>query len=223
MKKKIIIIVLIILVILAILSIPKKYGLKDGGTVVYEAITWKYEKVNTLEGYKGNRLYIFGIKVMDDVKLTKKQNKDVIDPNYDYNTEVKLDRTIWYSEKDQSWEYEFSKPNVKNGYTMKKYDNHGSYRIYTGKNLKKYENDFNASQENLKNLFNENTKDMTGEKIPFALVIDLEVDNNGNGMNATGQQTHFEYYGVYTYSKLVIAETGSYDNVIALNQLLPIE
>ncbi len=69
-----ILIVLIVLCIITILSIPKKYYLSDGGSIVYKAVLWKYEKVNTMVHYdgiayeRGERLEILGIKVKDTVK-----------------------------------------------------------------------------------------------------------------------------------------------------------
>lgn len=215
MKKKIILIIIVILVILAILCIPRKYNLKDGGSVVYEAILWKYEKVNTLEGDKGNRLYILGIEIIDNVKSnSQKKNKNEIDTDYDYNTTVKLDNTEWKGVEQRNITYSFNQANVKNGLTIiDSFDEKtkASYRVYTGDKLKQYEERFNSSQANLKKIFNENINRIYGEKIPFGLVVDLEIDNNSDA--ATGQQTHFEYYGIYSEGLLVLAEVGSYDKV----------
>ena len=82
--KKGLVITLIIFIILVCLSIPTKYELKDGGTVVYKAVTWNYSKLNSLlpdnKVKTGDTLYICGIKVKDTTKVvemneTKKETK----------------------------------------------------------------------------------------------------------------------------------------------------
>ncbi|MBO6195651.1 MAG: hypothetical protein J6O56_04880 [Bacilli bacterium] len=78
MKKKIGIIIVIILFIIVMLSIPVKYELKDGGTIVYKSILWEYSKVNRIDTNKiskGETFYIFGIKVKDNVKEEKREVK----------------------------------------------------------------------------------------------------------------------------------------------------
>lgn len=70
-SKNALIIFLIILGALVLLSIPTKTELKDGGTVIYESVTWKYEKVHSMNttGFDtGERLKICGIEVINNVK-----------------------------------------------------------------------------------------------------------------------------------------------------------
>ena len=71
MNKKII----IILILLAIMLIPFKFRLKDGGSVEYKSILYSVTKVHALNeqsstGYEdGLRVKILGIKVYDVVNI----------------------------------------------------------------------------------------------------------------------------------------------------------
>lgn len=69
MKKKTIIIIIIAL--LVIVNIPRRYALKDGGTVIYKSILWEYAKVhrmNLVGGYDvGTTFDILGIPIVDTV------------------------------------------------------------------------------------------------------------------------------------------------------------
>ena len=59
-----------------ILLIPIPIGLKDGGTVVYDAILYKVEKVHTInpdmnseqEFLEGLRIYFLSFEIFDNVK-----------------------------------------------------------------------------------------------------------------------------------------------------------
>ncbi len=74
MKKKAIIVVIILLILL----FPIKYQLKDGGTVEYKAVLYKFSKVHSLtsveemenEKYynEGIILEILGFEIYNDVK-----------------------------------------------------------------------------------------------------------------------------------------------------------
>lgn len=70
-KKKIIIIVIVVLFILMLMPIPTK--LKDGGSVSYNAILYKYTKVNNRMGKKGREngweLEIIGIPVANEISI----------------------------------------------------------------------------------------------------------------------------------------------------------
>ncbi len=62
------------MIVLLVLLIPIPYHLKDGGTVVYKAITYKVLKVHRLDedsetGYKdGLIIEILGFKIYDNIK-----------------------------------------------------------------------------------------------------------------------------------------------------------
>ncbi len=72
MKRKIVIVALIILAL--ILFVPTTNHLKDGGTVEYQALTYKISKVHRLiedsvNGYEIETIVeIFGIEVYNNVK-----------------------------------------------------------------------------------------------------------------------------------------------------------
>ncbi len=72
MKRKIIIVGTIILAL--ILFVPTTNHLKDGGTVEYQALTYKISKVHrmaesSVNGYEtGTTIEIFGIEVYNNVK-----------------------------------------------------------------------------------------------------------------------------------------------------------
>lgn len=73
MKRKIIAVVCILA--LALLLFPVKQYLKDGGTVVYQSLTYSVQKVHAIsEGlngkdyWEGTRIEILGIPIYDDVK-----------------------------------------------------------------------------------------------------------------------------------------------------------
>lgn len=75
MKKKIILSLCILLAVILLFPIP--YHLKDGGTVVYQAILYSVEDVHRLAPlddlpehpyFEGIRIKILGIKVFDNVK-----------------------------------------------------------------------------------------------------------------------------------------------------------
>lgn len=56
----------IIIVIAFVLLFPRKYYLKDGGSIVYQSFIYSFEKVNSLKVNgveKGYRLEILGIEV----------------------------------------------------------------------------------------------------------------------------------------------------------------
>lgn len=74
MKKKVIIGICILLAIVLLIPIPMH--LKDGGTVVYNAILYRVEKVHRIDTVssekinylEGTIVKIFGIEVYNDVK-----------------------------------------------------------------------------------------------------------------------------------------------------------
>lgn len=72
MNKKLLI--LGVIIVLLVLLIPIPHRLKDGGTVVYKAITYKVLKVHRLDensetGYKdGLIIQILGLEVYNNVK-----------------------------------------------------------------------------------------------------------------------------------------------------------
>lgn len=70
-KKKIII--LIILIIFIGLNFPIKYELKDGGTIGYRSILWKYEKVHSMgleNTYRiGTYFEFLGIEIIDNTHV----------------------------------------------------------------------------------------------------------------------------------------------------------
>lgn len=74
MKKKVIIGICILLAI--VLLIPVPMHLKDGGTVVYNAVLYQFEKVHRIstestekvDYLEGTIVKIFGIEVYNDVK-----------------------------------------------------------------------------------------------------------------------------------------------------------
>lgn len=74
MKKKVIIGICILLAIVLLIPIPMH--LKDGGTVVYNAVLYRVEKVHRIDTVssekidylEGTIVKIFGIEVYNDVK-----------------------------------------------------------------------------------------------------------------------------------------------------------
>lgn len=73
MKKKIGIPIAIIIAF--ILLFPRVYHLKDGGSVVYEAVLYRVEDVHSMKAgddpnpyWEGMRVEILGIEVYNDVK-----------------------------------------------------------------------------------------------------------------------------------------------------------
>ncbi len=70
--KKLLIILLIFLLIIAL--IPKKYKVKDGGTVIYQSLIYRIEKAHSLkipEGVTvGYRIYILGKEILDNTYTT---------------------------------------------------------------------------------------------------------------------------------------------------------
>ena len=71
MKKKIVIGITILLAVILLFPIPMR--LKDGGTVVYQAVLYRVEKVHRLaleavDGYvDGTIVEIFGVEIYNDV------------------------------------------------------------------------------------------------------------------------------------------------------------
>ena len=62
---------IIILVLIFIISIvPRKYKVKDGGTIVYKLLIYEIDKVHTRRAKEeillGYRVYIFGQKLFDN-------------------------------------------------------------------------------------------------------------------------------------------------------------
>lgn len=70
--KKLLIILLIFILIIPL--IPKKYKVKDGGTVIYQSLIYRIEKAHSLkvpEGVTvGYRVYIFGKELFDNTYTT---------------------------------------------------------------------------------------------------------------------------------------------------------
>ncbi len=72
MKKKIAIGIAVLLAVILLLPIPMR--LKDGGTVVYQAVLYRIEKVHRLafesaDGYEtGTVVRILGVEIYNDVK-----------------------------------------------------------------------------------------------------------------------------------------------------------
>jgi len=74
-KKKIII---FIVVLLLIVNIPRRYQLKDGGTIVYKSLLWEYDKLHRMNennGYDvGKTFDILGIEVYRNVTSVEREN-----------------------------------------------------------------------------------------------------------------------------------------------------
>ena len=71
MKKKI----LTTIIVLFVLLCPAKIYLKDGGTVIYQSLTYSIHKVHSISDgmngkdyWEGTIIKIFGIPIYDDVK-----------------------------------------------------------------------------------------------------------------------------------------------------------
>ncbi len=104
--KKVLIVILFILVILGCLSIPSKYALKDGGTIVHKAVLWEHYDYHTLPNSKGKSLRgsllkICGITVKDNtkwVKIEKDVNSSIGNENDKYAKET---RYYQYSTESQ--------------------------------------------------------------------------------------------------------------------------
>lgn len=103
--KKALIVILFIVAILGCLSIPIKYELKDGGTIVYKSILWEYKDYHTLPNKKGKSLRgtllkICGITVQDNTKYVKIKT-DEETTKVDKNTK-KIDVNRYYQFKTES-------------------------------------------------------------------------------------------------------------------------
>ena len=74
-KKKIII---IIAVLLLIANIPRKYALKDGGTVVYKSLLWEYDKLHRINENNGcdvgKTFDILGVEIYHNVTSVEREN-----------------------------------------------------------------------------------------------------------------------------------------------------
>lgn len=75
-KDKRIIRIIILCTALFILNFPIRYELKDGGSIVYQSILWRYEKVHSMYEddfyYIGTRFDFCNISIVDDVHLGHK-------------------------------------------------------------------------------------------------------------------------------------------------------
>ena len=64
---------IIMFTLLFVLNFPIRYELKDGGSVVYQSILWRYEKVNSMYEDNihlvGNRFAFCGVDIVDDVHI----------------------------------------------------------------------------------------------------------------------------------------------------------
>ena len=103
--KKALIVILFIVAILGCLSIPIKYELKDGGTIVYKSILWEYKDYHTLPDKKGKSLRgtllkICGITVQDNTKYVTIKN-DEETTKVDKNTK-KIDVNRYYQYKTEA-------------------------------------------------------------------------------------------------------------------------
>ncbi len=83
MKKKVIIVIIILTLLILLVPIPMH--LRDGGTVIYKALTYKISKVHRLTGntekmYEdGTIIEILGLKLYDNVnnKIINKENDNM--------------------------------------------------------------------------------------------------------------------------------------------------
>lgn len=103
--KKVLIVILFIVAILGCLSIPIKYELKDGGTIVYKSVLWEHYDYHTLPDKKGKSLRgtllkICGITAQDNTKyVTIKKDEETT--KVDKNTK-KIDVNRYYQFKTES-------------------------------------------------------------------------------------------------------------------------
>ena len=103
--KKVLIVILFIVAILGCLSIPIKYELKDGGTIVYKSILWEHYYYHTLPDKKGKSLRgtllkICGITAQDNTKYVTIKN-DEETTKVDKNTK-KIDVNRYYQYKTEA-------------------------------------------------------------------------------------------------------------------------
>lgn len=103
--KKALIVILFIVAILGCLSIPIKYELKDGGTIVYKSVLWEYKDYHTLPNKKGKSLRgtllkICGITAQDNTKYVTIKN-DEETTTVDKNTK-KIDVNRYYQYKTEA-------------------------------------------------------------------------------------------------------------------------
>lgn len=114
--KKVLIVILFIVALLGCLSIPIKYELKDGGTIVYKAVLWEYNDYHTLPNKKGKSLRgtllkICGITVQDNTKYVKIKI-DEETTKVDKNTK-KIDVNRYYQYKAEAQVAEGETPKTK--------------------------------------------------------------------------------------------------------------
>ena len=112
--------------------------------------------------------------------------------------------------KDISRKYKFEKEDADTNFkeiTDKGKTYNGHYSLVTSKEgVKQYKEFYDASQDSLKDLFKEKTKGMSGTE--FGLSINTD----------EFESIYHEYYGIYTRSKIVIAEVGSTNTVYVLEK-----
>lgn len=114
--KKVLIVILFIVAILGCLSIPIKYELKDGGTIVYKSVLWEHYDYHTLPDKKGKSLRgtllkICGITVQDNTKYVTIKN-DEETTKVDKNTK-KIDVNRYYQYKTEAQVAEGETPKTK--------------------------------------------------------------------------------------------------------------
>lgn len=119
MKKKIIIIGIVLILLVLLVPIPRH--LKDGGTVEYQALTYKITKVHSLteNGYdKGLKVEILGQEIFSNVSQEKEENKQEENKELkeENNYSTIIDNIVLDLNIPNDWKYEEEKIKEDNPY-----------------------------------------------------------------------------------------------------------
>lgn len=138
---------------------------------------------------------------------TDSQESAASESKVEENT-ISLAGTSWKVEdidRVYTFEKEDADSNFKEKADKKTYKGHYTL-VANKKGVKQYKDFYNASSDTLKDLFKEKTKGMSGTEIGLSINTD------------EFESIYHEYYGIYTRSKIVIAEVGSECTVYVLKR-----
>ena len=158
-----------------------------------------------------------------DKEQSNDQSKEKTDKKTDSNTESQSEQTAEKKAEENtislagtSWKieeidrvYTFEKEDADSNFKEKadKKTYKGHYTLIANKKgVKQYKEFYNGSSDTLKDLFKEKTKGMSGTEIGLSINTD------------EFESIYHEYYGIYTRSKIVIAEVGSECTVYVLKR-----
>ena len=124
------------------------------------------------------------------------------------------DMNVYFGEDGEDKEYRVEWDYI---VPFNKYEQPGTYKVYDDKKtVSQYKSKYNRCQKNLKQIFEENSSDIT-DGTPIVIILDLKSEPSDD-LAVTGKQTHFEYYGLYSQNKIILCEPDphNYDEVRVL-------